>query len=231
MVNGNGLAGSAEQEAAGAAEEPTIRGRMVAAEEVAVPHFTAEWDQIRKDVEEVGSLTRAWGAAALRVGQNLIKIRDELKPLKLWLSELEKRGWSQSSASRYIRFAEMPEGKREVWLRGKHFSLSAAVGEGRGGKNGAGANVEAGTQETSLDEAERAERLAEVAQLLKLGIRVVEAGEKTVVAESESGWSEEDDARFRSRLSIAADALLVVARDHLEAELKRRLLPHAEVRP
>jgi hypothetical protein len=60
--------------------------------------------------------------------------------------------------------------------RAKQFGLSAAVGESRSKKNGAG-NREAETHEPLLDEGERAERLAEVAHLLKLGISIVEAGE------------------------------------------------------
>ena len=59
------------------------------------PDFTEEWAQIRQDLE-------GEAAGALRIGQNLIKIRDRLKPLGLWLTALTEHGMSQPQASRYI---------------------------------------------------------------------------------------------------------------------------------
>src|SRR2546425_8265425 len=99
-----------------------------------VPDFTAAWAQIREDLEDQA-------AGAFRIGQNLIKIRDRLKPLGLWPAALKEHGMSQPQASRYIRFAEMPERDREGYQRAVGFSLSEAVGERRRKKDAAAGEI------------------------------------------------------------------------------------------
>lgn len=150
--------------------------RIAAASEAAAPDFSAEWAQIRRDLEGEAE-------GALRIGRNLIKIRDALKPLHLWLAALREHGMSQPQASRYIRFAGLPERDREIYQRDTGFSLSRAIGERRG-KRGAGGEAGAAPEgEAEIPEGERAERLAEIDRQLKLGIRMVQAGEAALGAE------------------------------------------------
>lgn len=208
-----------------APEQPTIRGRMVAPAEVAGPDFTAEWSQIREDLTNEAE-------GALRIGLNLIRIRDALKPLGLWLAELQKHGMSQPQASRYIRYAQLPERDRAAFQRTRGFSLSEAIGESRRKKRAtseadhySSTNSPAG--EAPIPEDELVDRLAEVEQRVKLAITIVEAGEQALakVGEPQPEEFADDRGRWQAKLSEVADAVLAVIHEHLEEELRKRLLP------
>jgi hypothetical protein len=186
--------------------------------------FAAEWTLIREDLEREA-------AGALRIGQNLIKIRDALKPLGLWLAALREHGMSQPQASRYIRYAEMPERDREVYQRVVGFSLSDAVGEGKLGGRASeysstnSQNAEAGI-EVPADEI--ADRRAEIDRQLKLAVEMVDAGERVLAAGPQPPEYADDTARWASKLREVADAVLAVISERLETELTKRLLPSAE---
>jgi len=193
------------------------------AAEAGVPDFTAEWDLVKADMESAEGLLRDHAAVALHVGQTLIKIRDVLKPRKLWLKALEEHGISQPQASRYIRFAEMPERDREVYQR-LRFSLSEAIRERRSRPKAGSQRAAAEDTEAEIPDDERCDRLAEVEQRRKLAFKVVEAGLKAL-REQEPAEYADDDERWHNKLSEVVDAVLAVLDGHLEEELRKRLLP------
>lgn len=195
-------------------DSTTIRGRIVEAADVAVPDFTFEWMQIREGLESEAD-------CALRIGQNLIKIRDVMKPLGLWLEELKKHGMSQPQASRYIRYAGLPECDRAAFQRANGFSLTEAVGEGRRKKDATQKPTEAPEIEAPIPEDERADRLAEIEQQIKLAIKLVDLGEAQLT--NEPSPYADDDARWASRVAEIADDVRAVLIAGLEAELKKRL--------
>jgi hypothetical protein len=188
-----------------------------------VPDFTAEWQQIREDLESEAT-------NALRIGRNLIKIRDALKPLGQWLAALREHGMSQPMAWRYITFAELPEADREPWMRVQWFSLAKAV-EGRKRKD---ANEDSGTGQDSglfatnnpeIPADELADRLAEIDQRFKLAIEMVNAGEAALAGEPQPPEYADDAAKWKSKLREVADTALAVIEAHLGEELRQRLLP------
>ncbi len=200
----------------------TIRGRMVVAAEAAVPDFTAEWSQICE-------VLRNEAEGALRIGLILIRIRDALKPLGLWLAALREHGMSQPQASRYIRYAELPERDRAAFQRTRGFSLSEAVGERRR-KRATTETAEIGVasaDDVQISEDELTDILAEVDRRVKLAVRMVEAGERALASEPGPPEYADDQERWRARLSAVADAVLAVVNEGLEAELRKRLLPGA----
>ncbi len=187
-----------------------------------VSDFAAEWKLIDEDL-------RNEAAGALRIGLNLIRIRDAL-PRGRWLAELREHGMSQPVASRYIRFAKLPESDREVFLRAERpFSLSAAVGERRKKKDAAPASDYSPTNssEPEISDDERGARLAEVNWQRQAADEIIEAGVEALAEEPYSGYAAADP-RLRSKLREVAAAMDKVIRAGLDAELKKRLLPGAE---
>jgi hypothetical protein len=186
------------------------------------PDFTAEWAQIRADLENVAA---GW----LRIGLNLMKIRDALKPRGRWLPALREHGMSQPQASRYIRFAEkfakMPEDERAIFLRAKGLSLSEAVGEGREEPSDySPTNSRNFEDEVEIPADELEDRRAEVERQKNLAHKIVDAGVKALKGEPTPEYAD-DDARWASVLDEVAADVLAVLFAHLPAELKKRLLP------
>lgn len=182
------------------------------------PDFTAEWRQIRTDLENEA-------AGALHIGQNLIKIRDALKPLGQWLTALREHGMSQEQAWRYTTFAEMPEAEREPYMRLEGpFSLTKAI-EGRSKKRSkkpAGPAPDySSTNNPEIPADEVADRLAEIDQRLKLAVEMVGRGEEALAGEPQPEYAD-DDARWKRKLSEIAEDVVVVVSAHLKNELERR---------
>ncbi len=189
---------------------------------VAAPDFAEEWKQIRADLEKVA-------AGRLRIGQNLIKIRDALKPRGLWLPALREHGMSQPQASRYIRFAEMfakmSERDREIFLRAEDLSLSEAVGEGRREPSDySSTNSRNSEDEVEVPADELEDRRAEVKRRIELTYEVVDAIERTLARDPLPGY-DDDAARWESDLHEVVDVVRAILDEYLVAELKRRLLP------
>jgi hypothetical protein len=184
------------------------------------PHFTAEWAQIQTDL-------RNEALGARRIGENLIKIRDALKPLGLWLAALRGHGMSQPQASRYIRYAQLPERDRDAFQRVKGFSLTEAIGERR---RTAVATVSQADRpmDVEVPADELADRRAEIDRRFKLGLAMVKAGEAALAGESHPPEFAEDAQRWRNKLGEVAGDVLAVVNAGLEAELVRRLLPGVE---
>ncbi len=196
--------------------------RIVATEDA--PDFTAEWAQIRADLGDEA-------AGALRIGRNLIKIRDALKPLNLWIKALRENYMSPSQASRYIRFAELPERDREIFLRADGpFSLSDAVGERRRERRARASDfspekspeIEA---EVEIDADELADHRAEIDRRMKIAVDIVEAGVGALAGEPGPPEYAAADARWENKLREVADDVLAVIGDNLESELRERLFP------
>jgi len=185
-----------------------------------VPDFAREWTEIREDLE-----TEATGA--LRIGRNLIKIRDALKPLGLWLTGLREHGMSQSQASRYIRYAELPKAERKIFQRVKGFSLSAAVGERRG-KKAADHSPANGPKdaEAVIPADELEERQAEVGRKLKLAFEIVDAGERCLAGEPDPEYAD-DHERWQRKVDEVAAVMREYVNGPMEAELRSRLLAGA----
>jgi hypothetical protein len=183
--------------------------------------IAARWEQIHEDLGDEA-------AGALRIGLNLIKIRDALKPLKRWLSALREHGMSQPQASRYIRYAELPERDRAAFQRASGFSLAAGHGEGKKGKKGAATIRQTNSPaeaEVEIPADELADALAQVERRIKLAIEIVQAGEAALGDEPQPPEYADDDERWRNMLRQVADAVHAVIDQHLGAELKQRLLP------
>jgi hypothetical protein len=183
--------------------------------------FASEW-------QEITSLIGREAEGALRIGQLLIAIRDELKPRGLWLAALREHGMSQPQASRYIRYAELPESDRMLWQRVNGFSLSAAVGEHRTKKD---ATEESGTGQApnysstnspEIPADELADRLEEIDQRLKLAVEMVSKGEEALAGEPQPEYAA-DDARWKLKLSEIAEDVCTVISAHLMKELERRV--------
>jgi hypothetical protein len=207
---------------------PNYSQRMVAAGEAVALDFSAEWAQIRRDLLDEADAQRVQADRWLRIGRNLIKVRDALKPLGHWLAELEKNGISQPTAWRYTEYAELSESDREIYLR-RRVSPSAAVDKRRREKAMEAEPGAAEAGEVSTQESERNARLAEIARQLKLGVAMVEAGETALGSEPppEHGG---DAERWRDELAEVADAVLAVLNGgSLEAALRKRLLPGSGV--
>jgi hypothetical protein len=191
------------------------------------PEFSDEWKQIRDDLANEA-------AGALRIGLNLIKIRDALKPLGpgLWPAALPENGMSQPQASRYIRFAEMPEYEREVYLRAEGpFSLTDAVGERRRKRASDNSSTNSRNEEkgdVEISDEQRAYRLAEIDRQRKLAVEIVEAGVKALADESQPPEYADESARWLGKLREVAAAVVAVIGEGLEAELTKRLLPGTE---
>jgi hypothetical protein len=202
------------------------------ATDVAVPDFTAEWRQITEDLESEAKYLNSSAECALRIGETLIKIRDELKPRGLWLDALRDHGWSQPQASRYIRFANLPERDREPWLRRKAFSLSGAVGERPSRKKDASGNPAADYSSTNSPEIpadELLDRSEEIDQRFKLAIAMIVAGERALAGEAHTEYADDAD-RWKRKLGEVADATLAVVEAHLKQELRQRLLSETPCR-
>ena len=166
-----------------------------------VPDFTAAWAQIREDLEDQA-------AGAFRIGQNLIKIRDRLKPLGLWPAALKEHGMSQPQASRYIRFAEMPERDREVYLRlAGPFSLSAAIGERRSSDR-APVAADHSRRIVAVPAIPEDEIEDQIEFLMTIARQIVEEGE---------------DSYDTEHVKVLLGAMQAVLDVGLEAELRRRL--------
>jgi hypothetical protein len=185
------------------------------------PDFSAEWKQIDEDL-------KGEAAGALRIGLNLKKIRDALKPRGLWLDALRDHGMSQPQASCYIRFAEMPESDRDRFQRIEGFSLSDAIGERRKrASDNSPANSRNGDDEVAVPDEELPDRLAEVNWQRQAADEIIEAGVEALAEEPYPGYAA-GDPRLRSKLREVAAAMDKVIRAGLDAELKKRLLPGAE---
>ncbi len=205
-----------------------------------LPDFTAEWRQIREDLENQA-------AGALRIGQNLIKIRDALKPLGAWLATMRANGMSQPQASRYIRYAQLPERDRAIYQRVRGFSLSEAIGERRrkrkapgeaGEVSGGGraadysrANsrrraAEGGREGIPADELD--DRRAEIDRRFTVAIKMIDAGKAALADGPKPPEYAGDPARWLSELRETADDMRAVINEGLEAALKKRLLPDLE---
>ncbi len=201
------------------------------AAEAGISNFTAEWRQIKADIEGAEGLLRDHAAAALRVGQALIRIRAALTPHKLWIKALEEHGISQPKASRYIRFAEIPPADREVFQREKWFSVSRAVGEADRRKGAAASEGDHSSTnspaEAEIPADELCDRLAEVEQRVKLAIDLVNRGECELANSGADDLPEyaEDNERWQVRVAEIADDLRELIAEGLEGVLKRRLLP------
>jgi hypothetical protein len=184
------------------------------------PDFTAEWQQIEKDIQNEAE-------GALRVGQNLIKIKAAL-PHGMWLEALKEHGMSQPQASRYIRYARLPEADRLIFQRAKGFSLSRAVGERRSKPKAPSEAPRERVDETPISADELAARLEGVEQRVKLAIDMVNLGECELanqIADERPQEYAEDDERWQGRVSEIANDLRDLIAEGLEAVMKRRLLP------
>lgn len=194
------------------------------------PDFTAEWAQIREDHADVVAATKRVGENALRIGLTLMKIRDALKPRGLWLKALDEQDiMSPTQAWRYVTFAELSESDREIFLRQKGFSLTAAIGESPRKKKGEAAgpasdfsSTKSRDVEIPLDELEALR--AEVDRRMKRAVEIVDAGVKALAGEPEPVFAD-DYAKWRNWLDEVREAVLAVIGEHLEAELRERLLP------
>jgi hypothetical protein len=187
--------------------------------QTAAPDFTAEWRQIREDLESEA-------AGALRIGQNLIKIRDALKPLGLWLAALREHRMSQEQAWRYTTFAEMPEAEREPYMRLEGpFSLTKAI-EGRSNKRSkkpAGPAPDySSTNTPEIPDDERADWLAEIDQRVKLAVKMVSRGEEVLMGDPQPEYAA-DDARWTQKVSDVAEAVLTVIEAHEAQQLRKEL--------
>ena len=194
-------------------ERSRTRGRVVELStvveggEAGASDFAREWAEITENL-------RKEAAGALRIGQNLIRIRDALKPLRLWLKALREHGISQPHASRYIRFAEMPEADREPYLRLEGpFSLSHAVGERRGKKKGdhSPANGSEAGAMVPAEEMEE-ERRAEIA----LARKIVEEGARQL-AFAPPPEHADDHERWQSKVREAGGVLRRLLDEHLRS--------------
>jgi len=194
---------------------PDYSRRIAATGQAAEPDFSLEWAQISEGLKNEA-------ACALQIGLNLIRIMDELKPRRVWLAALREHGMSQPQASRYIRFAKMPERDREPFQRVNGFSLSAAIGEARS-KAVAVKEGAALAGDVLVPEGERARRDAEVARRLKLAIAMVECGEVAMGRELPPG--EEEVEQWRETLDEVAAEVYALIEERLEARLRERLLP------
>jgi len=187
--------------------------------ETQAPDFTAEWEQIRNDLEN-----EALGA--LRIGQTLIKIRDALKPLGRWLPALSEHGMSQPQASRYIRYAELPEADRERRQRFKGFSLSEAIGERRTKKAAENSGTDqaadySSTNSHEISDEERADWFDEIERRLTRAVKIVNAGKEALAGEPEPQFAD-DDARWQHKVHETAEDVLAIIDAHLRKELQRR---------
>jgi hypothetical protein len=172
--------------------------------EAAAPDFAREWEEIRERLESEA-------AGALRIGQLLITIKDGL-PRGRWLPALREHGMSQPQASRYMRYARLPESDREIFQRRKGFSLSAAVGERR--KKDAPVEGSGEKQAAApIPPPERDETLAEIDRQFKLALDMVDFAEENFQQERE--WA----------MGNVADDIRALIREGLKAKLRARLLP------
>jgi hypothetical protein len=194
--------------------EQIIRERMIATRDSdSVPDFTDTWVQIHKDLNGMA-------AGALRIGEQLKTIRDELKSRGLWLKELKNHGWSQPQASRYVRFAELPKEAREIYMQCENFSLSAAVGEPRRTKSH---NTKSAPALGEISPSEREERLSEIDEQFKLVLKLVEAGERVLADDPQPEYAD-DPVKWQGKVTAAATAALAVLHAGLREELQKRLL-------